>query len=46
VLSFNGITLQQMLERHDYEVEEIHTCYQPHAKRRGITFRLGKTFFR
>jgi 2-polyprenyl-3-methyl-5-hydroxy-6-metoxy-1,4-benzoquinol methylase len=46
VLSFNGITLQQMLERHDYEVEEIHTCYQPHAKLKGITFRLGRAFFR
>jgi len=41
VLSFNPVTLRQLLERHGYRVVETFTCYQPYARRAG-SFRLGK----
>jgi len=41
VMCFNIITLQQMLERHGYKIDEAMTCYQDAAKNQyGLGFRL------
>jgi N-acetylglucosaminyldiphosphoundecaprenol N-acetyl-beta-D-mannosaminyltransferase len=42
VLSFNPITLKQLLERHGYRVVEALTCHQPYARQARGSFRLGK----
>lgn len=45
VVSFNALTLTQLLKRHDYEVMECCTCYQPVAHKR-LFFKAGRLFFR
>ena len=47
VLSFNAIALSQLLERHGYEVETLHSCYQPEATtKHALGFALGRFLFR
>lgn len=47
VLSFNIITLTQLLNRHGYEVIEAHSCHQRHATAMpGWLFRAGHALFR
>ncbi|TAK90868.1 MAG: methyltransferase domain-containing protein [Verrucomicrobia bacterium] len=46
-LSFNAITLAQLLERHGYTVAQALTCHHALAPRLNpLTFRTGVTFFR
>lgn len=43
VCSFNSYTLSNMLERYDWQVDELWTCHQPKAAALNPrTFRLGK----
>ncbi len=47
VLSFNAITLAQLLERHGYRLTNTLTCHQGTAKRRhGWKFVVGRAMFR
>lgn len=47
VLSFNLITLTQLLHRHGYVVVAAHTCHQRHAATMpSWLFRAGRAFFR
>jgi SAM-dependent methyltransferase len=45
VMTFNWQNIKNLLERHEYAIDDICTCYQAYAKRYRIMFRLGKAFF-
>ncbi|MFQ5783929.1 MAG: class I SAM-dependent methyltransferase [Alphaproteobacteria bacterium] len=45
VMTFNADNIHNLLERHGYAVERLDTCHQPHARRHGPLFTLGKVAF-
>jgi SAM-dependent methyltransferase len=46
VMTFSARHLENLLERHGYEVEEMATCHQPHARKKGALFTTGTLFMR
>ena len=46
VMTFNSENMRNLLERHGYEIEQLDTCYQVHARRYRLLFFLGSTLFK
>lgn len=46
VMIFGARHLRNLLERHGYRVLEVDSCHQPHARRGGRLFGLGRAFLR
>jgi hypothetical protein len=42
VICFNAQNLATLLKRHGFYVSELHTCFQPLSRKRGIAFELGR----
>lgn len=45
VMTFNMHNIRNLLERHDYQIQEISTCYQRFAKSYGLVFRFFRLVF-
>lgn len=43
VLTFNAENLRHLLQRHGYHIEELDTCYEPHAREYGVIFVIGRS---
>ena len=44
MFTMNGQNITRLAERHGFEVVELATCYQDHARKRRL-FKLGRAFF-
>ena len=45
VMTFNICNILNLLSRHGYAIDQIDTCHQAHAKKRGAAFTVAKAFF-
>ena len=45
VMSYNSQNIRNLLERYNFRINELDTCYQNHAKKYSIFFYIGKYFF-
>ena len=45
VMTLNGENIRNLLERHGYEIDQLDTCHQVHARRYRLLFLLASTLF-